>query len=972
MSSFLKYMKYPMIRNICGMKTASPLWGSKGFVFLNPGLKPRAKIAMRLRRISPSPLEFIPRTRDGDDIKKTINPQLYLNSQNNLDIKKKNTYSVKNNQTLTARINTNRGIIMNRKLRLSVIGALLFMGAGGASGRVSDLLPEIILDSNIPAPESVIGHAFGTLHTYQWQMEKYLETLERVSDRIAIIRYGTTWEGRPLHLVIISDPQNLSDIESVKRKNLRLTDPRTCAPEEAEKLARELPALVWLGYNIHGNEASGMEAAIQVIYHLAAGQDTLTRRILKEVICLIDPLQNPDGHERYVQEVRSVVTLKSNPDPGDVEHESSWPGGRGNHYLFDLNRDFFLKTQIESQARTRLYHEWMPHVFADLHEMGSAATYFFAPPRPPYNAFVTPELTRWWDRIAENNARFFDRHGWAFYTRETFDAFYPGYGVSYPSMHGAVGMTYEQASARGVSIRRPDGTVLTLHEAAWHHFTASMATLDAVAQRREEKVMDFYRFYERALRDADRDSIREILVKPGDPDLTGKLIGRLLEEGIEVRRAGSDFRNSSAVSYRNPSAKPETFPKGTLVIPVNQPRYRALSAVMAPQAPLPDPSDREGDDDPRFLFYDITGWSLPLTLGVDAFWTRRPSRVETEPVAGTDKKQGGVTGGKAAQVYLVPNRTLGGSLFLADCFAHGIRVRTATRSLKVNGKTWDRGTWVIRVNRNDETVHEKVDSLARVHGLMAEAVHRGLAEGPDLGSPAIVPVKPVTIALLTGPPVSSTGAGALFFLMEREWKIDKTLISANSLADLDGFNVLILPDGRYRDMPETAVEGVKQFVRQGGTVVAAGGGTAWLQSDALKLLSLRSVDEQTDSENQEQTARRTRVPGVIVQVTLDTLHALTMGCVSPSAALVRSGNVLEAVGNTAVVGRYSRAGSLKLSGYLEPESEAALAGKAWMVETASGRGRVVGFLEDPVFRASYDGLAKLFLNAVLMGPSLGR
>lgn len=847
-----------------------------------------------------------------------------------------------------------------------------------SSAQDEDLFPGGRYDSSIPTPLEVLGHRFGERHTFHWEMDRFIHTIDKVSDRIEVRSYGKTYQGRELSTIIICSPENMERLEDIRTANLKLTDPRKISQDEANRIAAWMPSIVWLGYNIHGNEASGMEAAIRTVYQLAAGTDDVTQKILKNVVCIVDPCQNPDGHDRFVHHVRSVVTLKSHPEPQDVEHSRPWPGGRTNHYLFDLNRDFFLKTQIESKQRARVYHEWMPHVFADLHEMGSNSTYFFSPPMTPYNEFVKPELSKWWKIIADANARAFDHFGWGYYTRESFDAFYPGYGTSYPSINGAVGMTYEQASARSVSIERDDGSVLTLREAAWHHFTTSMATLRVVAERREEKVRDFYTFFATALKEAKTDPMKEIILLPSDPHITAKLIGNLLTEKVEIRRATGSFTNRRATSYMTKKAGSKTFPAGAYIISLDQPQGILIKALLGPESPLSEEfieeEERRKKNRERGHFYDVTAWSMPLTFGVEAYWTGEVSRVNAEAVTSAPEFAGTIKGGTAKQVYLVPFSTLAASKLLNRLLAEDYRVRIAQKPFTINGTEWPEGTLVVRVNRNPETLHERIAELAQELGVDVTAVHHGLVEeGIDLGSGNIPPVKKPRIALLTESPVASYSYGAIHYLFEREFDLPFTRISAKNLFNLKDFNVAVMPSGNYRSLLSASqLEEFKKWIRSGGTVVAVAGATQWLVEDTLKISKVKLLNEMVDPEDKEKKIKPDRTPGAIVKVNLDSRSFLSYGCPSSVAALVRSDRIYLPYKDyeRKNVGVYAPLEELCLSGFIWPKTEKYLAEMGYLFLEAFGRGKLIMFTEDPNFRASYEGLNKLFLNAILLGPSL--
>lgn len=848
-----------------------------------------------------------------------------------------------------------------------------------SSAQDEDLFPGGRYDSSIPTPLEVLGHRFGERHAFHWEMERFIRAVDKVSERVEVRSYGKTYQGRELVYLIISSPENMERLEDIRTANLKLTDPRKITQDEVNRIAAWMPSIVWLGYNIHGNEASGMEAAIRTVYQLAAGTDEVTLGILKNVVCIVDPCQNPDGHDRFVHHVRSIVTLKSHPEPQDVEHSRPWPGGRTNHYLFDLNRDFFLKTQIESKQKARVYHEWMPHVFADLHEMGSNSTYFFSPPMTPYNQFVKPELFKWWKIIGEANARAFDHFGWGYYTRESFDAFYPGYGTSYPSIKGAVGMTYEQASARSVSIERDDGSILTLREAAWHHFTTSMATLRVVAERREEKIRDFYAFFTTALKEAKTDPMKEIILLPSnDPHIAAKLVGNLLTEKVEIRRATESFTNRRATSYMTKKTGSKTFPAGAYIISLNQPQGILIKALLGPESPLSkefiEEEERRKKNRERSHFYDVTAWSMPLTFGVEAYWTGEVSRVNTEAVVSAPEFDGTVKGGTAKQVYLVPFSTLAASKLLIRLLAEDYDVRIARKPFTINGIGWPEGTLVVRVNRNPETLHERIAALARELGVDVTAVHHGLVEeGIDLGSGNISTVKKPRIALLTESPVASYSYGVIHYLFEREFDLLFTRISAKNLFNLGDFNVVVMPSGNYRNQLSTSqLEEFKKWIRSGGTVVAVAGATQWLAEDTLRISGVKLLNEMVDPEDKEKKIKPDRTPGAIVKVDFDSRSFLSYGCPSSVAALVRSDRIYLPFKDDERknVGVYAPLEELRLSGFIWPKTEKYLAEKGYLFLEAFGRGKLIMFTEDPNFRASYDGLNKLFLNAILLGPSL--
>ena len=865
-----------------------------------------------------------------------------------------------------------------KKIFLIFVLILSFIFSSSVFAQDEDIFPGGKYDKSIPTPLEIMGHRFGELHTFHWEMENFIHAVDKASDRVEVRSYGKTYEGRKLYYIIISSPENMSRLEEIRLANLKLTNPEETSPQEAEKIAAWMPSIVWLGYNIHGNEASAMEAAIRTVYQLAAGIDETTQNILSNLVCIIDPVQNPDGHERFVNYVRSVVTVKSHPQPRDVEHSNPWPGGRTNHYLFDLNRDFFLKTQVESLQKAKVYHEWMPHVFPDLHEMGSNSTYFFAPPMTPFNEFVKPELEKWWNIIGEANAKAFDQFGWGYYTRESFDAFYPGYGTSYPSINGAVGMTYEQASARGVSTTRDDGTILTLREASWHHFTTSMATLKVVAERREEKVRDFYSFFARGLKEADSDPMKEIILVPGnDPQITAKLIKNLLIEKVRIERAVESFSNKKATSYFDKKTTSKTFPAGSYIISLKQPQKILIKALLAPDSPLSEEYLKEEkkrkENNERSHFYDITAWSMPLTFGIDAYWTGDYSKIETETITEAPEFKGTLEGGKAQQAYLFNFNTLTASKMLSKLMEEDFRVRMSRKPFTLDGKNWEKGTVVVRVNRNPETIHERIGELAKEYGVNVTAVNHGITpNGIDLGSGNIITLDKPKIAIFTESPVSSYSYGALHYLFAREFDLPFTRLNVRNISSLDDYNVVILPSGNYtREVSASQVNRFKEWIRSGGTVIALSGAVNWLREDTVKISRIQLLNGTPDPDDKTKKIRPDRTPGAICKVNLNQKSFLTFGCISSVAVLVRSNRIYVPFKDDEDknIGVYAPLDEMRLSGFIWPETEKYIAGNGWLFLESYGRGKVISFVEDPVFRASYDGLNKLVLNAILLGPS---
>lgn len=392
--------------------------------------------------------------------------------------------------------------------RLLLAGALALTAA--ATARAQQPYGTGPYDPAVPTPRSVLGYEVGDRFTPHHMLSRYIDRVAAASRRVHVDTVAVTFEGREVYLVAISSEANIARLEQIRADAGRLADPRNASSGDLSAAAGRMPATVWLGYSVHGGEASGVEAAIALIYQLAAGRDAETQLVLDSVVTLIDPVENPDGHERHVQDVNRMRGLSTAVSPSAMIQQGNWPGPRTSHYYFDLNRDWFIMSHPETRGRIASFLRWWPMTVVDLHEQGFNATYYFAPPMGPVNANVPESIRRWWDIYATGNIAAFDQHGWSYFRREAYDEFYPGYGDSWPILAGAVGMTYEQASSAGGAIARNDGTVLTLHDAAWHHYTAAWATLTTTARRARERVRDFLAFRQAAISDGERSPMRAV------------------------------------------------------------------------------------------------------------------------------------------------------------------------------------------------------------------------------------------------------------------------------------------------------------------------------------------------------------------------------------------------------------------------------------------------------------------------------
>jgi len=845
-------------------------------------------------------------------------------------------------------------------------------------------------DPAVPTPRSVLGYDVGERFTPHHLLHRYAERVATASRRVRLDTVASTFEGREALLIAITSEGNQGRLRQIRADAQRLADPRGASPGDLER-AQRMPAIAWLGYTVHGGEASGTEAAIALVYQLAAGQDAGTRAILDSVVVLIDPVQNPDGHERHVQDVMRARPACADcfahgvPETfGAMVHQGNWPGPRTSHYYFDLNRDWFIHSHPETRGRVAAFLAWYPHVAVDLHEMGSNSTYFFAPPMEPVNKNVHASILKWWDIYAAANAAAFDRHGWSYFRREGYDEFYPGYGVSWPILTGAVGMTYEQASSAGGAIRRTDGTVLTLREAARHHYTAAWATLTTTAARRAERVRDYAAFRQSAIAEAGG-PIRTVVIEQDGQGRADSLAARLLANGIAVRRLDAATTVADATPFGG-APQAARVPAGSYVVDFAQPQGRLAKALLEPDAPLDSSFIRQELESRRTnqpeRFYDVTAWSLPYTFRVRAHATRTSPggrEITAADVTYRPPSSGALTQAPRYAFAFEPGSEASLRL-LARLLRDSVRVWYAPRSFRAGSTAFPHGAFVVRLAANDTGVHWSVFEGAAAGGAKVAVLNSAMVdEGTDLGSNSVIPVRIPRVALVGGPPVQGNSFGFAWYALEQRLGYPATPVAATAIgaAVLENFDVLVVPSVNAGAFDNTLGESGRStlagWVRGGGVLVTVDGASGWLAGERLGLSRLRLRRDTTRADSTGGAPLPADVPGAILRAYGDTLSPLLAGVrTAEIPVLLFSDRVFSAPrdlrAGEAVV-RYAPEPRLRLAGYLWPEVPARVAGTPYLWTERVGRGRVIAFAGDPNFRDMWRGLLPLFANAVLLGRS---
>jgi len=841
----------------------------------------------------------------------------------------------------------------------------------------------------VPSPDEYFGVPLGSRFTPHHEILAYLRELASRSERIRVQEYGRTVEGRELVLCFIGEPAELARLEEIRALQGELADPRRREDGglgPLEDLLPRLPAVLWLSYNVHGDEASASEAALWTAYQLVDGADEAAKRIRSGALVILDPCLNPDGRERYRSWYHQVAMAGGDPDPSAREHSQPWPGGRANHYLFDLNRDWAWHSQPETRARVREYLRWLPLVHVDFHEMSPESTYFFFPAAQPINPNVPESSLRWAETLGRANAAAFDRFGWLYYTGEAFDLFYPGYGDSWPSLLGAIGMTYEQAGGgAGVRYLRRDGDELTLAERLHHHHVAGMATLLGAVERKGELQLDFHAFRRGAIEEGRSGTITEFFFPPGQGERLDRLVSLLTEQGIEVRLLAAESVADGLVDFHGDEHPVVKLPAGTRTVSLDQPAGRLARALLEPRVPVTDA-----------YFYDVSAWSLPMAMAVEGYTAAGrldAFRVPIEP----EPKPGHVEG-EARYAYLLEWGGTRAARALQALHEAGIGARLVPERIAIGGRVYPPGAIVVPA-RGDE-VHAAVREIAE----RCEVVFRGVSsgwtdEGIDLGSEKVTKLRPPRIAVACGDGVSSLSYGAIWSLFEQQLDVPFTAIDLDRLGrtDLDEFDVLVLPDGRgYRDaFDEKGSEHVRRFVRAGGTLVAIDGAAFAIGEEGAKLSTRKS---QIDGEGEEkpdggpyagpgdaataegaaadESATRKKladlekeseerqVPGNIFRIDLDADHPLAFGQPARLFAFMEGTRTFALAGDGGDVAAFTE--DPAASGFISEENIAKVRSRVYLAEESLGEGHIVLFAGDPNFRGFWHGLTGLFLNAVYL------
>jgi len=811
----------------------------------------------------------------------------------------------------------------------------------------------------IQSPSEFLGYKLGDQFTPHYRVVEYFNYLSSVSkDVMSLQTYGKTYENRPLLVAFVSSPQNISRLEEIRKNNLRLAGIEGGAAQTSQ------PAIVWLSYNVHGNESVSTEASLQTLFDLVDPGNSRTKAWLQNTVVAIDPCLNPDGRERYVNFYNPVKSIQPDPMPLSREHMEPWPGGRANHYYFDLNRDWAWQTQLESQQRTALYNQWLPQVHVDFHEQGINEPYYFAPAAEPFHQDITKWQREFQTIIGKNNARYFDEKGWMYFTRERFDLLYPSYGDTYPTYNGSVGMTYEQGGSgrAGLAVINEEGDTLTLKDRIDHHYTTGLSTVEATSQNADKAIAEFKSYFATSKSNPAGEYKAYVIKGKDNPEKLKALATMLKGNGIEFGYGAA--KGASGFNYFTGKNESFTVDKTDMVISAYQPKSVMLKVLFEPTTFVSDSAT-----------YDITAWAMPYAYGLQAYATREALKPQSQTLA-TAPVESKTTGRPVA--YVANWNSVADVKFLAELLKKNVKVRYSEIPFESGGKRFNAGSLIIARTSNeglngnfDQTIAE----IAGKSGIILQTVSSAFVDkGADLGSDKIRYIKKPKVGLIMGDNVSSLSAGQIWHYFEQQINYPLTLLRPQDVGRMNwtDFDVLIFADGDYEDFGS---EKMQSWIRGGGKLIAMESAVAQLAGKkgfSLKTKTEEKKDEKNKNpyenlktyENRERDYLTNSIPGAIYKVNLDNSHPLAFGYPNFYYTLKLDDRVfsyMEGGWNVGVLKKNNY-----VTGFAGQATKKKLVDGLLFGVEEMGRGSVVYLTDDVLFRSFWENGKLMFSNAVFM------
>jgi hypothetical protein len=835
---------------------------------------------------------------------------------------------------------------------------LLLISVQVCAQDLSYYLPKhVAYNSSIPTPKSIIGHEVGEWHVTHDKLVYFMKAVAAASNRMQLQIMGKTYEGREQVALIISSPANLAKLETIRLEHLQLSN----SQQSATQNIANMPVVVWMGYSIHGNESSGSNASLLAAYYLAAAEGEEVDKLLANTVIIIDPSFNPDGLNRFATWANMHKSQTQVSDPNSREFNEVWPGGRFNHYWFDLNRDWLPAQHVESRNRLQLFHQWKPNILTDHHEMGSNSTFFFQPGVPSRVNPNTPDKNQQLTAAIGNyHAKFLDSIGSFYFTKEGYDDFYYGKGSTYPDINGGVGILFEQASSRGHAQDTENG-LLTFPFTIRNQFTTTLSTLAAANGLRKEMLTYQRNFYKDVAKEADAYNIKGFVFgNKNDKAKTNILVEMLLRHQIEIFNLKQDVTVDGQVF-----TKDEAY-----VIPTNQQQFKIIKTVFEKTFDYKDS-----------LFYDITSWTMPLALGlqyaevknnVSALMGNKIITNPTLPLLTHHIKN--------PYAYIIKWNEMFAPKILYQLQQKGIIAKVATQQFiaTINNKEeeFGYGTIVIPVsiqNKNAEALINLIDEVANNTGVEIFAVSTGLSsKGIDLGSGSLMNVKVPKVMMLVGNGTSPTDVGEIWHLLDTRFKIPVSNVDVERINNISitKYNVIIMPSGSYNTLAKDAQEKLRTWVSNGGTLIATEDAVKVLATNGFTKVQFKNIEGKKDSTLnmpyylRSDEVRAKEMTGSIFEASIDITHPLCYGYKKPTVSIFKSSNSLMLQNPNPYDSPVLFTENPLQSGYLFRGYKDKVGNTASVNIDVLGRGKVISMIDNLNFRAYWLGTNKIFMNAI--------
>lgn len=845
------------------------------------------------------------------------------------------------------------------------LGLFMAINVGIAQTDLNYYLPKHVnYDINIPTPKQVLGYEVGDWMVSHDQLIKYMETVAASSDRAVLVEYARSYENRPLVHLIFSSPENLAKLDQLKAEHQKLSDPSLSKDLDTENM----PLVVILGYSIHGNEASGVNASLLTAYYLAAGHSSDITEMLKNTIIIVDPALNPDGVNRFANWVNMHKSFAKLTDPNSRVFNEVYPGGRTNHYWFDMNRDYLLLTNPESRGRVAKLQEWKPNIVTDHHEMGSNSTFFFQPGVPSRNNPLTPErnyeLTK---AIADYHAKHLDQIGSLYFSEEQFDDYYFGKGSSYPDINSGIGILFEQGSSRGF-LRTTENGILTFPFTIRNQFTTTLSTLEA-AKNLRKPLLDYQKeFYTSAYDLAKNDPIAGwVFGDKSDLGKTFEFLNILKIHTLDIEKLSDDY-----------TVNGQTFEKGySYYIPSTQKNYRLLKTIFERSNSFEDKT-----------FYDVSTWNFFYSFNMPNAEIARGKKMvlpRTEELKNIERKEGRIIGGQQAVAYAFRWNEYYAPKLLATIQAKGLRTKVASDLFSYTdgdlNENFSYGTILIPAEGqalNTTDLRKLMSRLAKDNGIDIYSLSTGLTPtGIDLGSNNFVNLKLPKVLMFVDGRSNSRDAGEIWHLFDQRYDMPISLVEQDMMSriDLNEYTSIVLPGGSYDNFGKNGVEKLQDWVQNGGNLITYKNATQWAAQN-LKLdikykkeMEIKPegipayADKRADANVQD-------ISGAIFEISFDNTHPLAYGLSGNSIAIFKSGTSVAELPDDAYKTPFRFTSSPLKSGYSSSGNVERIKNSPFIITNKLGRGNVISILDNTNFRGFWYGTNKIFANAIFFGQTL--